>query len=163
MKILIFLHGTIVMHSSGISKTREERVLQVINNDPSICNFDSYIPINKAAEKIQSWSSQGAEIIYLSSHQNSEDVEKDRIVLKKYGFPDGKIAFRQLQESYGDIVEKIKPDILIEDDCESIGGEKEMVIISMKSNTRKNIKSIIINEFGGIDFLADNINDLVVS
>jgi hypothetical protein len=42
---------------------------------------------------------------------------------------------------------------LIEDDCESIGGEKEMVYPYIKKELKSKIKSVIIKEFEGIDNL----------
>ena len=35
MKILVFLHGTLIMHKNGEGKTREERVRQVLDKDLS--------------------------------------------------------------------------------------------------------------------------------
>ena len=78
--------------------------------------------------------------------------------MDKYGFPKGEIYHRQNGESYAQIAERIMPDILIEDDCESIGGEKEMTITFIKSELRKQIKSVIIKEFGGIDHLPDDLS-----
>ena len=161
MKILIFLHGTLIMHKSAEGKTREERVKQVMDGDSSVHDYASYIPVGNAVEKLKSWQSQGAEILYLSSHENAEDVEKDKIVMEKYNFPKGQVFFRQAGESYKDIAEKIIPDILIEDDCESIGGEKEMTITFVKPEIKQRIKSIIVKEFSGIDNLTDKIAELL--
>ena len=52
------------------------------------------------------------------------------------------------------------PDILVEDNCESIGGESEMTFPRVKPQKKKLIKSIIVNEFSGIDNLPDDINQL---
>lgn len=52
------------------------------------------------------------------------------------------------------------PDILIEDDCESIGGEKEMICPHLKPEIRKKIKCITVKEFGGINHLPDKIEEL---
>lgn len=71
-----------------------------------------------------------------------------------------KIFFRQNGESYRDIAERIIPNVLIEDDCESIGGEKEMTITFIRPEIKKMIKSIVVKEFGGIDHLPDNTKDL---
>jgi len=161
MKILIFLHGTLIMHKSAESKTREERVKQVLSSDPSVHDYISYIPVGNAVEKLKSWQTQGAEILYLSSHETAEDVEKDKSVLEKYDFPKGQVYYRQNGESYKDIAEKIIPDVLIEDDCESIGGEKEMTITFVKSEIKQKIKSIIIKEFNGIDHLPDNVEEII--
>ena len=161
MKVLIFLHGTLIMHKSAEGKTRKERVRQVENDDLSVHDYASYIPIGNAVEKLKSWQSQGAEILYLSSHEIAEDVEKDKIVLKKYNFPKGQIFYRQNSETYKDIAEKIIPDILIEDDCESIGGEKEMTITYVKPEIKQKIKSIVVKEFYGIDNLPSDLSDLL--
>lgn len=161
MKILIFLHGTLIMHRSAENKTREERVKQVMDGEPSVHDYVSYIPVGGAVEKLKFWESQGAEILYLSSHETAEDVEKDKSVLEKYGFPKGQIFYRQNGESYKDIAEKIIPDVLIEDDCESIGGEKEMTITFVKPEIKQKIKSIVVKEFSGIDNLPDKTDELL--
>ena len=161
MKILIFLHGTAIMHKSAEGKTREERVKQVLSSDPSVHDYISYVPVGNAVEKLKSWQSQGAEILYLSSHEITEDVEKDKSVLEKYGFPKGQVFYRQNGESYKDIAEKITPDVLIEDDCESIGGEKEMTITFVKPEIKQKIKSVVVKEFSGIDDLPNNLEDLI--
>ena len=69
--------------------------------------------------------------------------------------------FRKKGEQYKDVAEKILPDILIEDDCESIGGIKEMTITNVKPEIKKKIKSVVIKEFGGIDELPDKLNPLL--
>ena len=160
MKILIFLHGTLIIHKSAENKTRGERVKQVMGGDPSVHDYASYIPVGNAVKKLKSWQSQGAEILYLSSHEIAEDVEKDKIVLDKYDFPEGQVFYRQSGESYKDIAEKIIPDVLVEDDCESIGGENEMTITFVKPEIKQKIKSIVVKEFSGIDKLSDNIKEL---
>src|SRR3989344_7038428 len=99
MKILVFLHGTLIMHKSAEGKLREEIVRQVESKDPSVFDYASCIPVDNAVEKLKSWQNQGAEILYLSSHETAEDVEKDKFVLEKYDFPKGQIFFRQNGES----------------------------------------------------------------
>lgn len=161
MKILVFLHGTLLVHKSAEGKTREERVQQVMNGDSSVYNYASYVPVGNVVEKLRFWQSQGAEISYLSSHETVEDIEKDRIVLEKYNFPKGQIFYRQNGGTYKDIAEKITPNVLIEDDCESIGGEKEMTITYVKPEIKQKIKSVVIKEFSGIDDLPNNLEDLL--
>lgn len=148
------------MHRNATGKTREERVRQSMEREESVLDYESYIPVGNALEKLNNWKRQGAEIIYLSSHESAVDVEKDKSVLKKYNFPDGMVLFREGGELYKDIAEKVIPDILIEDDCESIGGEKEMTITYVKPEIRQGIKSIVVKEFQGIDHLPDDINSL---
>lgn len=148
------------MHEGAEGKTCEERVRQVIDGEVSVRDYASYIPVGDAVRKLKSWESQGAEILYLSSHKETSGIGKDRSVLEKYGFPQGKILYRRNDESYGDIAERIIPDVLIEDDCESIGGEREMTITSVNLEIKKRIRSVVVSEFGGIDHLPGNIRDL---
>lgn len=160
MKIIVFLHGTAIMHKTGQSVSREERVRQVMSNDSSVLKYEDYVPVGNAVEKIANWVKQGAEIIYLSSHQDLAGVEKDKIVLDKYSFPKGEILFRQNGEQYKDVVERVMPDILVEDDCESIGGEKEMTYPNLSIDAKRKIKSIVVKEFQGIDHLSNEYSKL---
>ena len=161
MKILVFLHGTTIMHKNAVGHTREEIVKQVKDKEKSVHDYKSYVSVGNAVKKLQNWKKDGAEILYLSSHETAEDVEKDKFVLKKYGFPDGQVLFRQRNEQYKDIAEKIIPDVLIEDDCESIGGKDEMTITHVKPEIKKKIKSIVVKEFSGLDHLPDKISALL--
>jgi len=156
-KILIFLHGTLIMHKSGLGRSRDERVQQSINREPSVFDYENYVPIGKAVKKMTGWREQGNEILYLSSHEEAADVEKDKRVLERYGFPEGQIFYRQNDESYKDVVERVKPDILIEDNCESIGGAKEMSITYVNPELKRKIQSIVVKEFQVIDDLPKTI------
>ncbi|MFA5019895.1 MAG: hypothetical protein WC533_02240 [Candidatus Pacearchaeota archaeon] len=159
MKILIFLHGTIIMHKSGIDKSRKQRVEQSVRRESSVLDYVNYVPVGNSVEKLQNWKKQGFEIIYLSSHESFEDVQKDKLVLKKFKFPKGEVVYRKKGEEYKDVAERISPDILIEDDCESIGGKSEMTITYINPKIKIRIKSIVVKEFSGIDNLPDNLRD----
>jgi hypothetical protein len=132
-----------------------------LGGDESLLDFESYVPVGEAVRKLQAWVGQGAQIIYLSSHKHGEDVERDKVVLRKYGFPQGQIFFRSSEERYSDVAERALPDILIEDDCESIGGEPEMTYPHLNPGLKPKIKSIVVKEFGGIDHLPNDISKLV--
>ncbi len=160
MKILVFLHGTTIMHKNGRGLNREDIVKQVIENDESVLDYVSYVPIDNAVEKLKNWEKRGAKIIYLSSHESFDEVKKDKFVLKKYGFPKGEVFFRQKGEKYKDVAERIRPDIIIEDDCESIGGEIEMTYPHINPELKAKIKSIVVKEFEGIDHLPDSLEKL---
>lgn len=160
MKILVFLHGTTLMHQSAVGRTREERVRQVVERETSVHDFASYVPVGDAVRKLRTWERQSATILYLSSHRSLADVEKDRSVLRQHGFPAGSVLYRQAGEGYKDIAERILPDVLIEDDCESIGGEREMVSSRLELALRSRIHAIVVPEFGGIDHLPDEIGAL---
>src|SRR3990170_382341 len=119
---MVFLHGTALMHKNGLGKTREERIKQVIDGrDESLRDFCSYVPVEGIVQKLVKWQANGAEISYISSHRNPDDVAKDEAVLKCYGFPEGAVFFRRTGEGYGDVAKRVQPDIIVEDDCESLG------------------------------------------
>lgn len=157
MRILVFLHGTTIMHAAGAGCTREERVDQVRRRESSVRQFAKYVPIGNAVAKVRTWASQGAEIVYLSSHRRSEQVEQDRLVLVRHGFPRGEVVSRCDEETYADVATRMAPDVLIEDDCESIGGEIEMVYPRLSDELKARIASIVVPEFGGIDHLPDDL------
>lgn len=68
---------------------------------------------------------------------------------------------RRKNELYKDIVERIIPDVFVEDDCESIGGIDKIIITHVKPKVKKKIKSILIKEFDGIDYLPDKTSELM--
>lgn len=160
MKLLIFLHGTSIMHESAARCTREERVKQVRRRNSSVYDYASYIPVGNVVRKLREWEKQGAEILYLSSHKIKTNIAKDKTVLEKYNFPKGKIFFRRKGENYSEVAERILPDILIEDDCESIGGGEEIAYTYINPEVKRKIKSIVVKEFSGIDHLPDKIEAL---
>jgi hypothetical protein len=131
-----------------------------LERDESVLDYASYVPVGNAVEKLQAWKENGAEIHYLSSHKKAENIEKDKLVLRKFGFPEGPIHFRRSGEGYKDIVESVLPSILIEDDCESIGREAEMTYPHIHPDLKSAIKSTVVKEFGGIDHLPDNLSGL---
>lgn len=181
MKILVFTEGTILTPkiSEGLnrdeiveqSKTegvqREEASLQFESKNDvpvepnSVHDYSNYIPVGNAVQKLTNWKNQGATIHYLSSRRIKPEIEAIHSVLKRYNFPDAdNLYFRQQDEEYKDVAEKIMPDILIEDDCESIGGETEMTYPHIRPELKNKIKSVVIKEFSGIDDLPDNISTL---
>lgn len=157
----MFLHGTSLMHRNALGLSREEIIKQIIDDvDESISDFASYIPIANVVQKLTRWQNQGAEIMYLSSHLDLENVKNDQLVLKKYNFPKGPIFYRK-ERNWNLPIEEAKPDILIEDDCESIGGKSQMTYPNLTQELKSKIISIVLKEFGGIDYLPDDIDELV--
>lgn len=157
---MVFLHGTVIMHRGAHGRARGERVRQVIEREASVRDFSSYVPVGDAVRKTRGWTQQGAQIVYMSSHQTDDDLEKDREVLRRYGFPQGEVQFRRVGEEYGDAAERVMPDIIIEDDCESIGGKTEMIYPQIEAELRGKIRSIVVKEFAGIDHLPDELSAL---
>ncbi|MGB6882041.1 MAG: hypothetical protein WBD86_01965 [Microgenomates group bacterium] len=45
MKIMVFLHGTAIMHKAGLDKTPQERVRQVKQKEPSVHKYSEYVPV----------------------------------------------------------------------------------------------------------------------
>ena len=148
------------MHKNAVGHTRDEIVQQVEDKEKSVHDYKSYVPVGNAVKKLQNWKNDGAEILYLSSRRKPEEIQQIQNVLKKFKFPDGQLLFCPKNEEYKDVAEKIIPDVLIEDDCESIGGIDEMTITHVKPEIKKKIRSIPIKEFGGIDYLPDKISAL---
>ncbi len=173
MKILVFLQGTTIMHKDAIGHTREEIIKQVIEKNESVKDYASHVPVGNVVKKLQNWEKQGAKICYLSALTKSKSAREDERILFKEGikaeisvldrnkFPRGTVYHRGSGENYKDVVERIKPlpDIIIEDDCDSIG-KHEMTYPSLKPELKKKIKSIVVKEFSGIDHLPDDISEL---
>jgi hypothetical protein len=161
MRLLIFAEGTVVMHPSARGRSREERVRQIKEGtDSSIFNWSAYIPVGNAVGKLQKWQSQGAGILYLTSRTKPREIEAINRVLQRHGFPEGPLLFRQASEEYKDVVERTMPNILIEDDCESIGGMAEMTSTHIRPELKEKITSIVVKEFGGVDHLPDDLESL---
>lgn len=177
VKILVFSEGTILIHKNWTGLPREEIVKQVkkwstLSNEeleklkktgdaPSPEYFAASVPIGNSAKKIEAWKQQEAAIVYLTSRIKSNEVNIIREVLKKYKFPEGKLLFRKVDENYRDVAEKVMPDVIVEDDCESIGGEPEMTYPGIRPELKSKIKSIVVKEFGGIDHLPDSLAELM--
>jgi hypothetical protein len=155
MRLLVVLHGTVLMHAGGIGVTRAERVAQVRAKHPTVSDYAAYVPVGEAVAKLRRWQGAGAVVDYLSSHRNPDDVALDVLVLCTHGFPVGRALARHPGETYGDIAGREAPDVLIEDDCESIGTD-QVTYPQIPSAVRTHIKSIIVPEFGGIDHLPDD-------
>jgi hypothetical protein len=158
MRILVFTEGTLFIGGNVAHLSRQERIRAVREEiarqaagEP--INFRDEVPAGSAVEKLHTWKHQGIEIMYLTSRIRPDEIEDIRYVLSKYGFPEG--------EAYKDVAERVLPDVLIEDDCESIGGEVEMTYPHIRPALRARIKSIVIPEAGGIDHLPDDVAALM--
>src|SRR5439155_9729951 len=124
MRLLVFLHGTVLMHAGAVDVTRAEHVAQVRAQHPTVSGYAAYVPVGDAVAKLRRWHDAGAVVDYLSSHRNPDDVALDVLVLRTHGFPADRVFARRPGETYGDIAGREAPDVLIEDDCESIGASQ---------------------------------------
>jgi hypothetical protein len=156
MRVMVFLHGTTLMHAAGVDQSREVRVRQSREHDPSVKDFANYVPIGSASEKVGAWAAKGAEIVYLSSQRDSLGVVADRVVLSRWAFPPGEVFWRGEEESYAEVVGRAAPDLLVEDDCESIGGRGATASARLPPELAKKVRSLVVKEFGGIDHLPDD-------
>ena len=141
--IMIFTEGTLIMHTSLMH----------------IYDYSTYKPIGNCVDLINKWNEQGAEIVYCTSRKEKQ-VAIIADILKKNGFCGTKLYYRGKDQAYSEIIEQVKPDILIEDDCKSIGGKTQMCIYHVREIIRQQIHSIAVAEFKGIDHLADQISEL---
>jgi hypothetical protein len=177
MRILVFTEGTIFIHERWVNLPREEIVklvkswsslskeeLDKLKNSgtaPGLGDYAGSVPIGDCVKKIQMWKKQGATIIYLTSRTKPEEIQTIRELLRKYNFPEGELLFKKVGEEYKEVAERAFPDVIVEDDCESIGGESEMTYPRIKPEMKAKIKSIVVKEFGGIDHLPDDITELL--
>lgn len=141
--IMIFAEGTILKPKSW----------------SALYNHNAYLPIGDCVLKIKRWQEQGAKIIYCSSRKKKQAQSMAELI-KKFGFVGDFLVVREKNEKYKDIVEKIKPDILIEDDCKSIGGSWQMCITNVSTELKQRILSIVVPEFKGIDRLPECLDEL---
>lgn len=134
MKIMIFIEGT------------------TFYTRPFLFLFSKrgYVPIGNAVKVINNLYNKGNEV-YLCSYVRINRYKFIKSIVDYYKINYTEILCRDKNEQYSNLVEKVMPDIIIEDDCKSIGGEKQCCITNVKEDIKMNIKSIIVEEFKGID------------
>ena len=137
MKIMIFIEGT------------------TFYTKPILFLFTKYgyKPIGNAVEIVNTWHDKGHEI-YLCSYARKGRYSFIKTIIDFYGMKYTEILCRNKGETYSKIVESLRPDILIEDDCRSIGGQKEWCITNVKEEVKSHIHSIVVPEFEGIDNIS---------
>ncbi len=124
-------------------------------------NDKGYIPVGRCVEKIHGWEEQGARIAYLTSRRKPADVAAICEILRKGEFAGSHLFYRGEGEEYHHIAEQVVPDVLIEDDCRSIGGSRNWTITYVKPEIKQLIHSIVVPEFKGIDLLPDELAKLI--
>jgi hypothetical protein len=144
------------MESSLIGKTREESVKKSREWAKQGGWLGELVPIGESPKKVRSWKMFGSEIYYLTASRKDTNVAKCHMALRKWSFPDGLLLHRNPIETYSDILQKLRPDVIVEDDCESLGGKNEMVYPNLSEPLRRSIASVVVREFEGIDHLPDD-------
>ena len=71
--------------------------------------------------------------------------------LDELGFTGSMVGYRQKNQDYATLIKEELPDILIEDNCLSVGGEQNMCYNLLSDELKKEIKHIVVEEFKGID------------
>ena len=135
-KIMIFVEGTILKPK--------------YNNILSRISMTTYIPINNAIETLKKWQEEGYEVIYLTSLKGRRAMKMAQH-LDELGFTGSMVGYRQKNQDYATLIKEELPDILIEDNCSSIGGEENMCYNILSEDLKKEIKHIVVEEFQGID------------
>jgi hypothetical protein len=158
---MVFLHGTSIMHGSAIGQARTTRVRQSMAKDPSVRDFGSYVPTEGAVAKVTAWQRRGADICYLSSHRTAAAAAIDKSVLAAHAFPAGHLYFRAPGESYADVARRWSADVLIEDDCESIGGHPHTAASELARTPGPAVRCVVVPEFGGLEHLPDDPAELL--
>jgi len=158
---MVFLHGTSIMHASAIGRQRTARVEQVVAKDPAVLDYASYVPTEGAVAKVMAWQQRGAEICYLSSHRSAASAAIDKSVLAAHGFPAGDLYYRAHGEGYADVVRRWSADVLVEDDCESIGGRARTAGSEIARFAGQAVACVVVPEFGGLMHLPDDPAELL--
>ena len=135
-KIMIFTEGTIL-------KPKHKNILS------RIC-VTKYVPISNAIDTIKKWQETGYEIIYITSLKGRKAMKMAQH-LDDIGFVGSMVAYRQKYQDYATLIKEELPDILIEDNCKSIGGESNMCYNQLSDEVKGRIKHIVVEEFLGID------------
>jgi hypothetical protein len=161
VKTGVFLHGTAIMHAAAAGVERDERVRQVRRRDPSVPDFASYVPTPGTAAKLAAWQRHGAILVYLSSRHRQDDIRADESVIRRHEFPACPVHGRQQGEDYGPLVERLRLDVLVEDDCESIGGAAQTCAAQLSSAARRSVRCIVLPEFAGLADLPDDPAELL--
>jgi len=164
MVIAIFTEGTILMHKTGHDfENRANIVAQAKADIDSVHNYANYVPVLGVIDKIDFWANQGAEIYYITSRADYSEIQDILNVLNKFKFPQTHhLLFRTEGNSYTNLVEDLLPDVLIEDDCESMGENSEIIFPTISEPIKKRIKSWVVPEFGGITNLPNRILELAL-
>lgn len=119
-----------------------------------LLSFKNYVPVGNCVKIINGWHEQGAQVSYCTSRKG-KNVRVIADLLERHGLPGERLYFRDGTQTYKDIVEAVKPDVLIEDDCVSIGGARQMCITHVSPEIKRDIQSVVVREFEGIDHLMD--------
>jgi hypothetical protein len=161
VRVMVLLHGTSIMPGSPAAQPRVTRVRQVTSKDPAVLDFGSYVPTEGAVAKLTAWQHRGAQICYLSSHLSAAAAAIDNSVLAAHGFPAGPLYYRAHGESYAEVARRWSADVVVEDDCERIGGQAQTTASALARTPGQAVRCVVVPEFGGLGHLPDDPADLL--
>lgn len=119
----------------------------------------SYVPVNGCADKLREWAAQGAEIVYCTSRRGTRASNMAKL-LARYDFPGSGLYYRERGADYARLIGQVRPAVLVEDDCRSIGGAWQMCVTRLPGPLRESLRGIVVREFGGIGHLPSALADL---
>jgi hypothetical protein len=156
MKILVFTEGTLFIHQEWLGLSSQQMTEKVKAGE--IPGYESLVPIGNAPDKLRAWENQGLQIVYLTSRRDPAEVAQVRDALHRFGFPPGELQYRLPGENYQDAAVRILPDVIVEDDCASIGGGAEMVYPRLPEEIKAHIRLVMVPEFCGVEDLPDDLS-----
>jgi orotate phosphoribosyltransferase-like protein len=68
---------------------------------------------------------------------------------------------RQQGEDYGQLMERVGLDALVEDDCASIGGTAHTCAAQLSAASRQSVRCIVLPEFSGLGELPGDPAELL--
>jgi hypothetical protein len=72
------------------------------------------------------------------------------------------VLFRRPGESYADVARGAGADVVVEDDCESIGGTQHTTAVSLAELRGCAVSCVIVPEFGALTHLPDDPQELTL-
>ena len=144
MKVGVFPHGTAIVHASAAGVPRSQRVEQVRRGDATVTDFGSYIPTPRTVDKLANWAtSRNRDRLRQLASPRGRPARR-----RSSGFPDGPVHARRDGEDYGALVDRLSLDMLIENDCGSIGG--------LGPDIRRRIRCVLLPAFARLADLPDD-------
>lgn len=142
--IMVFLEGTVF------------KTLPILHR----FSVYGYRPAGKSIALLENWAAQGAKLVFCTY------LRKNRLpfilaVVRRYPLGGERLYYRSAGEQYAQLIEQATPDILIEDDCKSIGGARQMCITGVSDRIKEQVHSIVVPEFLGLDELPCELEKLL--
>ena len=129
-------------------------VSRVRAGHPTIGDYAAYVPVDGAVAKLHRWQDAGAQIDYLSSHRNPDDVALDAFVLREHGFPMGRAVAARLARVMATWPGARRPTSSSKTTARALGAD-QITYPQIPPDVRARIKSIVVPEFGGLDHLPN--------